>query len=669
MEKIKMRDMLAFKFLSGLRKNEAEKKIAFLVHRMNEESNDYDSNIWIMDCETHEKFQLTTDNKVKQFFWEDDNTILFISTRNDDEEKDYPGSTRVFRIAINGGEALEAFQVPIRAGEIKVIEPFKKYAIAGYYEIGQSFPLHPDEEAVKTRKKKKEEEKDYEVLDEIPYWQNGMGYINGKRNGLFILDTEKDTFEKITGIYTDLETMDLNRKTRKIAFNAITIKNKMELRNRVYLYDYDNNNLADLTGKRDMLFRDVIFLNDEELFSIGTDKKAYGLNENAKFYRINITEKTVDCITPELDLPIGNSVGTDCRYGPSSGHVLKAYNGEVYFPVTKKAHSHLYKITPEGKLDNIIDLSGTMDDFCISCDRIYEIAFREQRLQELYLYKDEEEKRLSDFNEWVQNDRVISPPEPFDIERMDKPDIQGWFITPPDFDQNRQYPAILDIHGGPKTAYGEIFFHEMQTWAANGYVVFFCNPRGSDGKGNAFADIRGKYGEIDYDDIMEFSEAVVDKFDFIDEERIGVTGGSYGGYMTNWIIGQTDRFKAAASQRSISNWISKFCTTDIGYYFVQDQSAGATPWDNHEQLWKSSPLKYADRAKTPTLFIHSEEDYRCWYPEGLQMFTALKFHGVDARLCLFKGENHELSRGGKPLHRIRRLQEITDWFDKYLKDE
>ncbi len=140
-----------------------------------------------------------------------------------------------------------------------------------------------------------------------------------------------------------------------------------------------------------------------------------------------------------------------------------------------------------------------------------------------------------------------------------------------------------------------------------------------------------------------------------------------GGFMTNWIIGHTKRFKAAASQRSISNWISKFATTDIGYFFVEDQQA-STPWKDVEKLWfHSPPLKYADKVVTPTLFIHSEEDYRCWLAEGLQMFTSLKYHGVESKLVLFKGENHELSRSGKPKHRIRRLKEITQWFNRHLK--
>ncbi|MFN4190768.1 MAG: alpha/beta hydrolase family protein, partial [Pseudothermotoga sp.] len=170
----------------------------------------------------------------------------------------------------------------------------------------------------------------------------------------------------------------------------------------------------------------------------------------------------------------------------------------------------------------------------------------------------------------------------------------------------------------------------------------------------------------DYEDLMNFVDESIKRFSFIDEERMGVTGGSYGGYMTNWIIGQTDRFRAAVSQRSIANWISKFGTTDIGYFFVPDQHLG-TPWSDFEKLWWHSPMKYANCVKTPTLFIHSDEDYRCWLAEAIQMFTSLKYHGVDSKLVIFKGENHELSRSGKPKHRLRRLKEITDWFNKYLK--
>ena len=178
--------------------------------------------------------------------------------------------------------------------------------------------------------------------------------------------------------------------------------------------------------------------------------------------------------------------------------------------------------------------------------------------------------------------------------------------------------------------------------------------------------MKGDFGGRDYDDIMAFVDAAIAQFDYIDKDRLGVTGGSYGGVMTNWIIGHTDRFRAAASQRSISNWVTLEAISDIGYNFGLGY-IGADPWTDIDELWKKSPLAYANKVKTPTLFIHSDEDYRCPLPEGLQMYSALQYFGVPSRIVIFKNENHELSRSGRPLNRIKRLQEITNWFDKYLK--
>ena len=244
--------------------------------------------------------------------------------------------------------------------------------------------------------------------------------------------------------------------------------------------------------------------------------------------------------------------------------------------------------------------------------------------------------------------------------------VDGWVLLPENYDTNKTYPLILDIHGGPKTVYGEVYYHEMQVWVNKGYVVVYCNPRGSDGKGNDFSDIRGQYGTIDYEDIMDFVDKVIEDYS-IDTKNMGVTGGSYGGFMTNWIIGHTDRFKCAATQRSISNWLSFYGTSDIGYYFALDQGGTQFKTDkDYEKLWFHSPLKYISSMKTPTLIIHSSKDYRCPVEQGYQLLTALKHKKVDSKMVLFHNETHELSRSGKPKARMLRLNEITSWMDKYL---
>ena len=239
-------------------------------------------------------------------------------------------------------------------------------------------------------------------------------------------------------------------------------------------------------------------------------------------------------------------------------------------------------------------------------------------------------------------------------------------LKPVDFDPNKKYPGILTVHGGPRATFGSVYFHENQAFANAGYFVFYTNPVGSEGRGNAFADLSGRYGTIDYEDLMAFTDEVLKRYPQIDEKRLGFMGGSYGGFMANWVIGHTDRFAAAASQRSISNWISLSMTTDIGYSFDLQETA-ADPWTAPDKMWTCSPLKYANNAKTPTLFIQSDQDYRCYMGDALQMFSALRYFGVETRMCLFHGENHELSRSGKPKHRVRRLKEMMDWFEKYLK--
>ncbi|MBU5419799.1 S9 family peptidase [Acetanaerobacterium sp. MSJ-12] len=289
-----------------------------------------------------------------------------------------------------------------------------------------------------------------------------------------------------------------------------------------------------------------------------------------------------------------------------------------------------------------------------------------QNLQEVYRVEGDQLQPVTAFNRAYLEKYPPIAPQHLTFADADGVEVDGWVLVPRDLAEGERRPAILDIHGGPKAAFGEVYYHEIQLWASQGYFVFYCNPRGSEGKGNAFAELRGAYGTYDYDDLMQFCDLVLERYPAIDEGRVGVTGGSYGGFMTNWIIGHTDRFRAAASQRSISNWLSFTYICDIGYWFGTDQMA-ADAWSDAEKLWWHSPLKYADNCKTPTLFIHSDEDYRCWIPEGYQMFTALKLHGVETRMCVFHGENHELSRSGKPEHRIRRLDEITAWFDRHLE--
>lgn len=667
MESIGLEDFTKYKFLSGVKHSPDGKYVCFAVHGMDAEENKYLSNLWLYNIEKGNYFKLTGFNKESSFIWQKDSeNILFSSIRNDkDNEKKEAGEefTQFYRININGGEAGEAFRVPMNVSSIREIDEYSYLISAIYNPMKKDINLLDEKEKADELKKRKED-RDYEIMDEIPFWSNGQGFTNKLRNRLYIYNTATKSLEAISGEYMDVWCYNLNKDKTSIVFIGQTYKDKAPLKNAVYIYDIQSKKIEQLTLADEICYDYADFINDENIICTGSEGIRYGLNENERFYLINIKSKEQKLLTPDFETSLWNSVGSDCRYGSSEARVTDG--GYLYFITTENDSSYINRIDINGKIEKITTLGGSVDGYTVRNGNIILIGLRDMKLQELYSFDGSKETQITDFNEWVVRNKRVVRPEKISVETEPGVIIDGWVLKPVDFTEDKKYPGILDIHGGPKTVYGEVFFHEMQYWANEGYFVFFCNPRGSDGRGNSFADIRGKYGTIDYDDLMKFTDAVLGKYKNIDEKRIGVTGGSYGGFMTNWIIGHTDRFKAAASQRSISNWVSMFGISDIGYYFAENEN-GATPWNSLEVLWEHSPLKYADRVKTPTLFIHSEEDYRCPLAEGIQMFTALKYNGIEARMCMFKGENHELSRSGKPKHRIRRLREITEWFNMYLK--
>lgn len=254
------------------------------------------------------------------------------------------------------------------------------------------------------------------------------------------------------------------------------------------------------------------------------------------------------------------------------------------------------------------------------------------------------------------------------ISSFDGTPIQAWLVKPPRFDTRRRHPLILYIHGGPHSMYGTNFFHEFQVLAAAGYFVLIANPRGSSGYGEVFGNvIQYRYPGDDYLDLMAVVDAVSGR-DYIDAERLGVAGGSGGGLLTTWVVGQTDRFRAASAHRSVTNWLSFVGTTDINRY-VTARWFRDYPWRDATSYLDRSPLMLVDEVATPVQIIHSDADYRTPLEQGLQYYTALKQLGKPAELVVMPGESHDLSRDGTPSLRVERLRLILDWFDRHLSPE
>ncbi|PYL53902.1 MAG: S9 family peptidase [Verrucomicrobia bacterium] len=274
-------------------------------------------------------------------------------------------------------------------------------------------------------------------------------------------------------------------------------------------------------------------------------------------------------------------------------------------------------------------------------------------------------KQLTDVNKEVFSKLNLTEPEEISYKSFDGKTIQAWVQKPPDFNPGKKYPLILNIHGGPHAAYGYIFEHEFQWMAAKGYVVLFPNPRGSTTYGQDFGNvIQYHYPGDDFKDLMAGVDELI-KRGYIDEKKLGVTGGSGGGLLTNWVVGHTTRFAAAVSQRDIANWAHWWYTADFTLF--QPLWFKGPPFDEEADFKARSPITYIKDVKTPMMFILGEADYRT--PPGAggeEMFRALKFRKIPTVMVRFPNESHELSRSGQPWHRVERLQNIVGWFDKWL---
>jgi dipeptidyl aminopeptidase/acylaminoacyl peptidase len=276
------------------------------------------------------------------------------------------------------------------------------------------------------------------------------------------------------------------------------------------------------------------------------------------------------------------------------------------------------------------------------------------------------EQRLTEVNAPWLAEKTLGQVEDLWFESKDGTPVQGWIVKPPDFDPQAKYPLVLSIHGGPHVMWSRhepTMWHEWQVLAGAGYVVLACNPRGSDGYGRDFRSaLLSRWGEADLPDLQAGLEHVIAQ-GYIDPERLVVTGGSYGGFMTVWVIGHDDRFKAAVAQRGVYDLVSFYSTSDIP--LLTEWEFSATPWEDPMLLWKYSPLAYVKDIHTPLLLIHSENDFRAPIPAAEGLFVALRRLKHHVEMVRYPRDGHELSRSGEPKHRIDRIQRILDWFDRH----
>ena len=518
--KVAIEDFANVKKLGGLTLSPSGRKAAFTVTVGSIEDNAYRTDIWVYDPgHTPALFRLTAGEDGKAPCFLDEDTILFPADRHGRHKPENGVQYTVYnRIALGGGEAEEDFVLPFAASGLTPLGE-GKFLVSGLRDL--SLPdltgLSGEEKAAAV--KMLEEEKDYEVFDELPFWFNGRGVINKKRRGLYLVCLKTGENSLLTAEYFDLHGFSVNQEKDRAVFwgNEFTTLNSQK--SRMFVCDLKTMQMTEVQLDGRYRVDAAVFCGETVVFAAATGEK-YGSSENPAFYICASDGSFTLLAAPDPSL---SAVGSDIAGG---GDSFAGDEKGVTFVQTVGYHSVYRRL----KLDGEIETLAAEPDI-ISCAQgtnpIYLIGMEKDAPQEFYRVENGQLEKLSAFNADYLASHEIAHTEHFTFTDSDGVEIDGWVLYPADFDKNRKYPGILDVHGGPQTAYGEGFFHEMQYWAGLGYIVFFCNPRGSSGKGGGFADIYGdNYGVRDYNDLMEFTDQVLERVPQIDPARIGMTGGS-----------------------------------------------------------------------------------------------------------------------------------------------
>jgi dipeptidyl aminopeptidase/acylaminoacyl peptidase len=365
----------------------------------------------------------------------------------------------------------------------------------------------------------------------------------------------------------------------------------------------------------------------------------------------------------------------------SGGREPVWHDDHLYFLVEDCGNVALYRVAadPDGerKPELVVDGDRVITGFDIADGVLAFSAGSATALTEIFVVRPEEDERaLTRHGAGFAAELDVREPERFLAPSTGGVEVEAWVIRPAGIKAGKKYPTLLNIHGGPFTQYANKLFDEFQVQAGAGYAVVYCNPRGSSGYSEAWGRaIRGPHGEapgtgwgsVDYDDVMAVMDEAIKRFDFIDAGRLGVLGGSYGGYMTTWIVSHTDRFKAAISERAANNLLTLEQSSDIATAF--HSYMGATHLDDPDLYIRMSPTTYVGDIDTPLMILHSEDDLRCPVHQAEELFTALRVRQRDVEMVRFPGESHELSRSGAPKHRIQRMEIVLEFFDRHLKSK
>lgn len=628
----------------------------FIVTEIDQEDNAYYARLHHLNLTTEQSNQWTyAKERVSQPQWSPDGTqVAFLSTR---EEKN-----QLYVLHADGGEARQLTEYETGVSSFLWAPCGTEIWLTSTLEGGKTF----------TDDKEKDEKKWPEAIrvTAMKYKVDGAGFIKDDRHSqIGTLDLNSGDVSQYTEEAFNHSLVAISHDGKKLVMGVNRLDNKdFDFRQPLLLVDIETKEETVLVDEQGY-FGDAAFSLDDRYIAYAGANRTFENATQADVYVYDSKDGTTMNLTEGLDAPVGDGVVADVQQGSNPPGIVWTERNNLYFQVSTMGDVILYYADLEGSLFPATPENEHIYDYDISENGQFALIAVSDLVNPGELMKLDiatgERKALTTFNETYVTKTTLVKAEAIQFEGAGGFDVHGWLMKPANYTEGTTYPLVTNIHGGPHVMYGNSFFHEMQMFAAQGWGVLYINPRGSGGYSQLFVDaVRGDYGGADYQDIMDAVDHVLANNTWVDSNRLGVTGGSYGGFMTNWIVSHTDRFKAAVTQRSITNWISFFGVSDVGYYLCDWQvKAGMNDVD---KLWKHSPLKYAANVNTPLLILHSEDDLRCPIEQAEQLYITLKSMEKETEFVRFPESNHNLSREGKPNLRMTRLTELIGWFEKYL---
>jgi dipeptidyl aminopeptidase/acylaminoacyl peptidase len=659
-------DLLRFHLVSDPQISPDGKSILFTKKHIGDK-NSYVSNIWVVSCDGGDPRQFTSGGKDGAARWSPDGTRIAFSSGREKPK------AQIFIIGASGGEAVALTKFPEGSiGEYQWSPDGTMLAVS-FRETEAQWT-----EAAKKSREESGASTPPHVIDDVYYRLDGDGYFNTARYKLYVVDATTGDHRKVfdkdpLGWFSFSWSPD----SKELAIAANTDKNPLAKpwKSRIYRLNIKSSRLTLVPNQADGTRSNVAWSPDGR-------KIAYAGREgrtpdwgcfNDHLFVIDARTGVTKNLTGHTDYCIAAATLSDTRDAGFGANLRWNPDGSrVFFTLGWHGECHIASVPATGgKLD--IHTTGPVEHamgnfsrnghlaLCVgSCHEPNEIAIGTMRRSSL------EVEKLTEFNHKLLSELELSRPHSVWLTAVDGWKLQCWVLKPTRMPAGRKAPAILEVHGGPHAQYGVPFFHEFQVLAAQGYVVFYGNPRGSKGYGEEHCNaIKGDWGNKDWLDVQAIM-SYMQKQPYVDAKRMGIMGGSYGGYMTNWAIGHTTVFAGAITDRCVSNLVSMAGSSDFPN--LPDTYWKGNSWSKPETLWDQSPLKYLGNAKTPTLVIHSEGDLRCNVEQGEQVFTTLKVLGVPTRFVRYpQSTSHGMSRSGPPDLRLHRLHQIIDWWQTYLK--